>query len=126
MEQKWRFINVEITIRTNLDSNEFFEYFEDQDNCVQKYQEDGSKWYIYSDSIPKKNAGLAIKDLCNMIMNLPVEIKKQWDAAIHRELYVANEVISDPYYFPEHLHVDTLNAEVEVTRDRLTLARSRL
>ncbi len=114
LTKKSEFISVEIAIKTDFDSDAFVKWFEDQDNCVNKYSCDTHKWYIYFDPIPGKDADTTIKHLCEMIHALPPEVRKAWDDAAHREFFAGYHVGDEPFCFTEHLEVETLKAAVEL------------
>ena len=110
MTRKSAFISVEIAIKTNFDSDAFVKWFEDQDTYVAMMECETHKWYIYFAPLGKKNANLTIKNLCEVIRNLPPDVRKAWDDAEHREFYAGYVVGDDPHCFPEHLELDTLEA----------------
>lgn len=108
------FISVEIAIKTDFDSVAFVKWFEDQDNYVAKLECDSYKWYIYFAPIPSKDANTTILRLCELIRELPPEVRDDWDRAGHREFFAGYHVGGDPFCFTEHLDPDTLKAVLEL------------
>ncbi len=114
MSRTTRFISVEISIRTNFDCNEWIEWFERQDNYVNKFNGDDYKWHVYFDPLPSENANTTICDLCTEIENLPQNIKKQWNQASLREFHVGYHVGENPQPYDEHFELKTLKRAIEM------------
>lgn len=110
MTRKSRFISVEIAIRTNLDSDAWVKWFEAQDHYVDKHAWDDPKWYIYFAPTQWKDANTTIKNLCEMIKNLPDEVREAWERAEHREFYAGYEIGDEPHCFAENIELETLEA----------------
>ena len=114
LTKKSEFISVEISIKTDFDSNVFVKWFEDLDNYVNKLPCDSHKWYIYFDPIPWGDVNTTIKKLCEMIHDLPPEVRKAWDDAAHREFFAGFRVGDEPFCFTEHLEIETLKAAIRL------------
>ena len=114
MTRKSKFICVEIAIKTDFDSDEFIRFFEEQDNFVQKHPSENHKWYIYFDPTPYKDANMTILKLCEVISNLPTEVRTEWDKAAHREFFAGYEVGEEPHCFAEHIELKTIQACINI------------
>ncbi|MCB1225897.1 MAG: hypothetical protein KDK99_08825 [Verrucomicrobiales bacterium] len=111
---KTEFISVEIAIKTDFESDAFVKWFEAQDNYVAKLECAPHKWYIYFAPIPSRDANTTIRKLCEMIRELPSDVRQDWDRAGHREFFAGYHVGGDPFCFTEHLDVETLEAAAEL------------
>lgn len=112
--RKSEFISVEIAITTDFDSDAYIKWFEAQDHFVAKVPAESHKWYIYFAPIPNHNANTTIFQLCEMIRNLPPEVREAWDRAARREFFAGYQVGDEPFCFAEHLEPDTLKAALDL------------
>ena len=112
--KKTEFISVEITIRTNISSDEWVKWFQQQDNYVDVHPDVSHKWLIYFAPTGYKTANLTILNFCKMINDLPESIKKYWDGAEEREFFIGYHVGEEPHCFIEHLERETLKKVIEL------------
>lgn len=112
--RKSAFISVEIAIKSNHEPSSFVKWFECQDNFVNKIAWKPEKWYIYCDPIGGLDANSVILKLCQMIEDLPEEVRKDWDQAKEREFYAGYYGGDEPFCFTEHLKVETIEAALAV------------
>ncbi len=112
--RKSAFISVEIAIKTDHESDAFVKWFEDRDNFVNKIESESEKWYIYCDPIQGPDANSVILKLCQMIENLPDDVRKDWDCAKEREFYIGYYGGDEPRCFSEHIRIETMKAAIAV------------
>lgn len=114
MTKTTQFISVEITIRTDAECDEWIEWFEQQDNCVNKIADKESKWHVYFDPIPSADANKTIFDLCAAIEKLPGSVRRHWDNANKREFHIGYDVGDEPHWYDQHLELETLQRAVKL------------
>ena len=103
-----RFISVEIVIKTDGDCEAFVDWFRAQDNYVEKIPCDTHRWYAYFAPLPSDSADATVRNICEGIPGWPEVVRKQWDEAAFRELFVGYEVGTDPIAHLDHFAPGTL------------------
>ena len=114
MQQKSRFISIEIVIKTDHDCDAFVEWFHARDNHVEKMPCETHRWYIYFAPIPSSSADSTVQMLCKMIAELPDNIMKQWNQAGYREFVAGYHVEMDAPVFMDHFSPKTLTLVAQV------------
>lgn len=114
MPQQFAFISVEIAIKTDHDCDAFVEWFQAQDNYVHKLPWETHRWYVYCDPLHYSSADLTIQKLCEMVLELPAHVKKQWDDAGVREFLVGYEIGDEPRSYDDHFSQETLSMAAQV------------
>ena len=104
--RKSRFISVEVGIRTDHECDAFVEWFQSQDNHVEKRSWTTHRWYVYFAPLPSRTAGETIARLCREIAEWPDEVRMQWKLAAEREFFVGHQIGMDPAP-----HMDGFDAE---------------
>jgi hypothetical protein len=114
MSRQSEFICVEIDIKTDHDCDAFVEWFQAQDNYVNKLACETHRWHVYFDPLHYSSADLTIQKLCELLLQLPPQVKKQWEEAGVREFCVGYEIGDEPRDFGDHFSPKTLSMAAQV------------
>lgn len=106
--KKTQFISVEVVLKTNSSCKKFVEWYEKQDNYVDKHKWDSHKWYVFFAPIAYKNPDKTIKAICKDISNLPSEVRKEWDAAEFKEFNIGYHVGDEPFSYLDNISHKTI------------------
>ena len=109
MKQETEFISVEISIKTNHDTNLFVKWFEEKDNYVEKLSWESHKWFIYFAPLSGNTPDCSIQNLCKSINELPDQIKEEWFKADIREFNIGYQLGEDSQCFQQNLSSETIS-----------------
>lgn len=109
MSRQSRFISVEVVIKTDHDCDAFIQWFQSEDNYVDKMPCETHRWHVCFAPIPCSSADSTIQALAKMIQGLPPNIKRQWDEAGVREFFAGYQVGDDLTAYVDHFGSDTLS-----------------
>ena len=114
MLRQSRFISVEVVIKTDHDCDAFVQWFQSQDNHVEKMPCGTHRWHVYFAPLPSSSADSTIQILTTMILELPENIKIQWDQAGIREFIIGYHVGDEPISYQDHFIPETLAMAAQV------------
>lgn len=114
MPRQSKFISVEIAIKTDHDCDAFVEWFEARGNHVNKLLWETHRWYVYCDPIHAPSADMTIQKLCNLVLELPPNVKRQWDEAGVREFIAGYDVGDEPRAYEDGFSPETLSMAAQV------------
>jgi len=103
-----KFISVEIALHSDHESREWIEWFQKQDNHVDKVSGTDAKWFIYFAPLPSGDVDSTISSLCDAIDELPENIRAHWDNAIRRQFFIGYQAGHEWPCLDNRLSHDTL------------------
>ena len=109
---KSEFISVEIALRSDDESLQWIEWFQSQDNHVEKVSGTDAKWFIYFAPLPSGDADSTIRSLCTEINELPKKVRLHWDNAIRRQFFIGYQAGLEWPCLDNRLSHDTLTKVV--------------
>lgn len=111
------FISVEIALHSDDESLDWIEWFQNQDNYVEKVLGTESKWFIYFAPLPSGDADSTIRSLCAEIDELPGNVRVHWDKAIRRQFFIGYQAGLEWPCLDDRLSHETLEKVVALNAE---------